>query len=345
MRLDQTLPPGFEALTDIDIREHSHLAIAAGYCRRLGLSDVVDRMVPTRMGLRPGLAVQAMVLDTLSGRSPLYRLEQFLAGEDAELLLGEHVDAHDFNDTNLGRSLDAIFKAGPSKIVTELGIVATRDFGLDTSVPSYDTTSTSVWGDYAACQRELPPPGPVITHGHSKDNLPELKQFMTELLCVDRGVPIFGGTLDGNSSDKTSNNKMLSRIAAIMARHGLGPGAFVYVADSAMVTGGNLGAVGSNLSVSRLPANYSECARAIAEAVDAQAWMQIGKLAEHPSTASRPCAEYKAFETSVVLHGQTYRATVVHSSSHDKRQRKKLEKSIAESAKLLDKQLKKVQTY
>ena len=80
-----------------------------------------------------------MVLDTLSGRSPLYRLEQFLAGEDAELLLGEHVDAHDFNDTNLGRSLDAIFKAGPSKIVTELGIVATRDFGLDTSVPSYDT--------------------------------------------------------------------------------------------------------------------------------------------------------------------------------------------------------------
>jgi transposase len=35
---------------------------------------------------------------------------------------------------------------------------------------------------------------------------------MTELLCVDRGVPIFGRTLDGNSSDKTSNNQLLSRI-------------------------------------------------------------------------------------------------------------------------------------
>jgi len=331
-------------LADVEIREHCHLAVGAAYGRRLGIVGVVDRMVPTRMGLRPGLTVLGMVMDTLSGRSPLYRLEKFLAGEDAELLLGEQVDAHDFNDTNLGRSLDAIFKAGPSKIITELGIVATREFKLDTSVPSYDTTSTSVWGDYAACQRELPPPGPVITNGHSKDHLPELKQFMTELLCVDRGVPIFGGTLDGNSSDKTSNNKMLSRIGAIMARHGLGPGAFVYVADSAMVTKDNLEAMGPNLFVSRLPANYGECARAIAEAVDAQAWIQIGKLAEHPSTASRPCAEYKAFETSVVLHGKTYRATVVHSSSHDKRRRKKLEKAVAESAKALGKQMKTVQT-
>ncbi len=341
---DQTFPAGFEMLDDIEIREHSHLAVAAAYCRRLGIVDVVDRMVPTRMELRPGLTVLGMVLDTLSGRSPLYRLEQFLAGQDAELLLGEQVDAHDFNDTNLGRSLDAIFKAGPSKIITELGIVATRDFKLDTSVPSYDTTSTSVWGDYAICQLESHSRGPKITHGHSKDNLPNAKQFMTELLCVGRGVPIFGGTLDGNSSDKTSNNKMLSRISAIMARHGLGPGAFVYVADSAMVTKDNLEAMESNLFVSRLPANYSACARVIAEAVDKQAWIHIGKLAEHPSTASRPCAEYKAFETSVDLHEKTYRAVVIHSSSHDRRRRKKLEKTVAESARLLDRQLKTVQT-
>jgi transposase len=167
---------------------------------------------------------------------------------------------------------------------------------------------------------------------------------MTELLCVDRGVPIFGGTLDGNSSDKTSNNRMLSRIGSIMACHGLGPGAFVYVADSAMMTKDNLDAMGPNLFVSRLPANYSECARAISEAVDAQEWIHLGNLAEHPSTASRPCAEYKAFETSVVLHGKSYRAVVVHSSSHDKRRRKKLEKAVAESAKSLDRQLKTVQT-
>ena len=153
-------------------------------------------------------------------------------------------------------------------MVTELGTRAVATFALDTSIHSYDTTSTSVWGDYRLCESERPPAGPLITHGHSKDHLPELKQFMTDLLCVDRGVPIFGRTLDGNSSDKTSNHQMLSRISAIMAKHGLGPGAFVYVADSAMVTEKNLEAVESNRFITRIPATYTECQRAIEEAVD-----------------------------------------------------------------------------
>jgi transposase len=335
MRVVDSPPSGFEGLAGADIFTHGQLPVAAAYCRRLGLVQLVDQMVPTHMALRPGLVVQAMILDTLSGRTPLYRLEQFLAGQDVELLLGESVPAHAFNDTNLARSLDAIFAAGTSKIVTELGIRATSAFRLDTAVPSYDTTSTSVWGDYRACEFEQPPPGPRITHGHSKDHLPELKQFMTELLCVDRGVPIFGRTLDGNSSDKTSNNQILSRIGSIMARHGLGPGAFVYVADAAMVTEKNLNAIGPNRFVSRLPAIYSECDRAIAAAVDAGAWIDIGPLAESTANSTRGSAEYKAFETSVLLYGKSYRAVVIHSSSHDKRRQKKLDKAIAESAKSL----------
>ena len=328
-------PPGFEALAGADLFHHGYLPVSAAYCRRLGLVELVDQLVPTQMALRPGLVVQAMVLDTLSGRTPLYRLEQFLAGQDVELLLGEPVQAHAFNDTNLARSLDAIFAAGTAKIVTELGLRAATAFRLDTTVPSYDTTSTSVWGDYLACASDRPPPGPVVTHGHSKDHRPELKQFMTELLCVDRGVPLFGRTLNGHSSDKTSNNQMLSRISSIMARHGLGPGAFVYVADSAMVTERNLAAVEPNRFITRLPATYAEGGRAIAEAIGAGAWTDLGRLAETAVGTGRPCAAYKAFETTVVLYGKTYRAVVVHSSAHDKRRQKKLDKAIAASAQTL----------
>ena len=191
------------------------------------------------------------------GAIPLYHLEDFLAGQDIGLLLGENVPAHRFNDTNVGRSLDAIFEAGPSRILTELGIAAASTFDLDVSVVSYDTTSTSVHGDYTDCEAETAPPGPVITYGHSKDHHPEMKQFMTELLCVERGVPIFGRTLNGNSSDKTSNNELLSKLGPLMSRHGLGPGAFVYVADSAMVTEKSLDSIAKKLFVSRLPANYT----------------------------------------------------------------------------------------
>ena len=335
-------PAGLESLEGAEIYNYGHLPSAAAYCRHLGVVDVVNDMVSSQMDLQPGVVVQAMVLDTLSGRSPLYRLNEFLDGRDVELLVGEDIPATAFTDVNVGRSLDAIFKAGPSKIVTELGVRATGTFALDTTAPSYDTTSTSLWGDYRDCDAESPPPGPVITRGHSKDHRPDLKQFMTELLCVDRGVPIFGRTLDGNSSDKTSNNVVLSRISSIMARHGLGPGAFVYVADSAMVTEQNLEALGSNLFVSRLPANYKECERAIGVAVDADEWTPVGRVAETLTKGNRPCAQYKAFETTVTLHGKTYRAVVIHSSSHDKRRQKRYDKLLANSGKSIRDALKKI---
>ena len=338
-------PPGYEIFNEAEVFPHGHLPLAAAYCRRLGLAELIDQMVPSQMHLRPGLAVQAMVLDTLSGRTPLYRLEEFMADQDVELLLGENVPAHLFNDNNLARSLDAIFEAGSSKILTEVGVRATKLFALDPTVVSYDTTSTSVWGDYFSCENEGPSKGPSITHGYSKDHRPDLKQFMTELLCVERGIPIFASTLDGNSSDKNSNNQILTRISSIMAKHGLGPGAFVYVADSAMITKDNLEAIDDkNKFVSRLSASYSACSKAVTEAVDTKSWIKIGYLAENPGSTNRPDARYKAFETSVELYGKKYRVAVVHSDLHDKRRQKKSNKAVAKSSKKLTAQLKKITT-
>ena len=136
---------------------------------------------------------------------------------------------------------------------------------------------------------------------------------------------------------------MLTRISSIMARHGLGSGAFVYVADLAMVTGPNLKALEHNRFITRLPASYDACKKAIAEAVDTQNWVTIGSLTEHPALKSRPHAEYKVYETTVDLYGISYRAVVVHSDAHDKRRQKKLEKQIASSADAITKKLKHVQ--
>ncbi len=338
----ESVPAEFETLEGAEIYNYGHLPAAAAYCRRLRLVETVNSIVSSQMNIQPGVVVQAMVMDTLSGRSPLYRLKEFMTERDVELLTGDNLPAEAFSDINVGRSLDAIFAAGPSRIVTELGVLATNTFALDTSVPSYDTTSTSLWGDYRDCEDDVPPPGSVITWGHSKDKRPDLKQFMTELLCVDRGVPIFGRTIDGNSSDKTSNNVILSRISTIMSKHGLGSGAFIYVADSAMVTKENLEAVGSNRFISRLPANYKECERAIGVAVDTNEWTHIGKTSEIITSGNRPCAQYKAFETTVTLYEKRYRAVVIHSSSHDKRRQKRYDRLVATSKKSIRDELKQI---
>jgi len=334
------IPTELEFLAGAQPYTHGFLPLAAAYCRQLGIIELVNRLVPSKMAISPGIMVQSMVLDTLSGRSPLYRLEEFLEEQDIELLLGSNLTATDFNDTNIGRSLDAIFDAGASKILTEIGVNATKIFGLDPSVISYDTTSTSVWGDYRVCEDQESSNAPKITYGHSKDKRPDLKQFMTELLCVERGIPIFGKTLDGNSSDKTSNNKMLSRISAIMAKHGLGSSAFVYVADSAMVTEDNLGELKDNRFVSRLPANYATCNNTIINAVEDDNWTELGVLSEIPGSKNRPAAEYKACENTVELHGTSYRAVVIHSNSYDKRRQKKVDKALVNSEKQVKIELK-----
>lgn len=337
-----TLPDELKELKEAEFYTHGFLPAAAAYCRSLGLIELVNGITQSQMKLQPGLVVQAMVLDVLSGRSPLYHLESFLSEQDTELLLGEPVDAHDLNDTNLARSLDALFDAGTAKIITELGIRAASLFKLDLSITRYDTTSTSVWGEYR--DSESGQEGPKIVLGHSKDHQPMLKQFMTELLCVDRGIPIFGRTLDGNSSDKTSNNEMLTRISGIMAKHGLGPGAFVYVADSALMTENNLKAMGSTRFISRLPANFSACNESISDAIKANEWINLYTLNQLPNSNSRPAAEYKAYETSVTIDEKEYRAIVFHSTSYDKRRQKKLDKQIGASLNIINKELNHIPT-
>jgi transposase len=338
MKIDSSI----ELSADSEIHQHTHLPLVASFCRKLGLIDLINKLVPSKMNISPGHVVQAMVLDTLSGRSPLYRLEEFMGEQDTQLLLGTSISASLFNDTNVGRSMDAISKIGVSNILTELGHRAIDTFQLDARIVSYDTTSTNVWGDYEDCEHEPSSLGPSITYGYSKDKRPDLKQFMTELICVERGIPIFGQNLDGNSSDKTSNNEMLTRISSIMAKNGIDAGAFVYVADSAMVTEDNLKVLGGNLFITRLPATYSECGKAIGKAIAVDNWTDIGILAETKETKNRLAARYKGQETTVELYGEEYRAIVIHSSAHDSRRQKKIMKSLTSSEKEIQKKLKKV---
>lgn len=73
----------------VSAAEVNHLPIIASYCRRLGLVEIVNRPVPVEMEIEPGVIALGMVLDTLSGRSPLYHLEASFDHCDRELLFGE----------------------------------------------------------------------------------------------------------------------------------------------------------------------------------------------------------------------------------------------------------------
>ncbi|MFW6113681.1 MAG: IS1634 family transposase, partial [Actinomycetota bacterium] len=272
-----------------------------------------------------------MVLDTLSGRSPIYRLAKFASSVDTGLLLGKEVSPSAFNDTTVGRALDAIYEAGTEKVFSQVAFRAAAAFPLDvdTSHVHFDTTSVSVWGDYPGCEEIDDPERLKVTFGHSKDRRPDLKQFLIKMLCVHRNIPIIGGCESGNSSDKNINNRVLTHLSAHMASHGLSPGAFVYIADSTFVCRKNLEAIDDNLFISRLPFTYSEADRVICEAVGKDGWAAVE--GEPRSPGKRPPANYRVSEASVTLYEREYRAVVVHSDAHDKRRQKKLDRVLSES--------------
>ena len=319
-------------LPPIEAYQVQHLPIVKAYADKIGLVEAINEVVPTEMAVDPGTIVLGMILDTLSGRSPLYRLEEFFTHQDTALLLGKAVAPEAFQDDTVGRVLDRLYDIGTMKVFTACAVRADRVCGFDKRYIHFDTTSIMVYGDYLLSEEAKESEEPFrITYGYSKDKRPDLKQFVFSTLCVDRAVPLWGKPHDGNASDKTVNNSLLSDIATFLAQHGVAPGAYIYVADAALVTEENLTALGDTLFITRLPATYNECGRLIAEAVAHNTWTELGVIAHTPPTPHRPGTAYKAYEGEVTLYGTPYRAVVIHSSAQDKRRQQRLERAIQAS--------------
>lgn len=110
------------------------------------------------------------------------------------------------------------------------------------------------------------------------------------------------------------------------------PGAYLDIADSALVTEDHLPALRDTFFITRLPATDREGGRLIAEAVAPNHWEAVGGLAPTPPTQPRPGPGSKVAEGGVTLDGKTYRAVVVPASSQDQRRQQHLEREIQASS-------------
>ena len=140
-------------LPPIEAYQVQHLPLVKAYADKIGLVEAINQVMPTEMDVDPGTIVLGMILDTLSGRSPLYRLEEFFAHQDTALLLGKVVAPEVFNDDTVEHILERLYDVGTMKIFTACAVRADQVYGLDKRYVHFDTTSISVYGDY------LPPEG------------------------------------------------------------------------------------------------------------------------------------------------------------------------------------------
>ena len=202
-------------LEGIDASDVSFLPIVSAYARELGVVEEINRLCGRTKGVDAGQVCLALILDTLTGRSPLFRLEDSFAHLDVELLLGEGISVVQLNDDAVGRVLDRLYDVGTNKILSAVALRAVKLFDLDVSHVHQDTTSRSVYGDYELREDGDSLPPFLITHGFSKDKRPDLKQLIHSLLCVDDGIPISTKCEDGNASDKVIDKNLLRLIGEI----------------------------------------------------------------------------------------------------------------------------------
>ena len=138
----------------IEVSPVHHLPMIKAYADQLGLVGLLNHSVPTEMEVDAGTIVLGLVLDTLSGRSPLYRLAEFFAQQDTALLLGKAIPPQAFTDDTVGRVLERLYDCGTMRLFTACAVRAAARLGLERRYVHFDTTSRHVWGDYPCAEEQ-----------------------------------------------------------------------------------------------------------------------------------------------------------------------------------------------
>jgi transposase len=199
----------------------------------------------------------------------LYLMPQFFENKPVEKLIAEGLTPEDITYDTLAATLDDIWEYGESKLYGKVALDIALDNELLGTLNHLDTTSVSVQGDYNVPDE----PGVVkLTHGHSKDHRPDLKQLLISLVVTgDSRFPLWMEALDGNSSDKVNFHETLGRVKTFQEQMKYQSTA-KWVADSALYTKEKLSKTEDYLWLTQVPETLTEAQRLVTKAPDSIVW-------------------------------------------------------------------------
>lgn len=302
-----------------------HLGIVAGLCQEIDLMGRIDAFVgTTQRKVSVGQAVQAMVLNALGfvGRA-LYLSPEFFANKPVDVLIDPGLQAEDLNDDSLGRALDRLYEAGVTEVFAQVAAHALQRFGIRPGFVHLDSTSFSLHGEYV--QEGTEPQCIQVTHGHSKDQQPDLKQAVVSLMTSYRSaIPVWLEVLSGNHNDKRGFVRTIETYCAQLTE---GPAPY-FVADSALYSAENLKTLSQIRWVTRVP----ETLKAAKELLE-----------QESSQPLKPVEEgYAYLEHHSRYGGVEQRWLLIHSEKAQKREQTSLQKRVARQAQQAAKQLRKL---
>lgn len=250
-----------------------HHGLVASICKDLKVAEKIDSRIgkkdPRRI-VSTGMAAVAMILNGLGFTNRrLYLTPQFFESKPVSELFGEAVTAKHFDDNALGKALDEISAYGSSQLFGEIAFEIALENNLLGPLAHLDSTSMSVEGRYETCNEENVV---KLTHGHSKDHRPDLKQVVMSLVVSGKStIPIWMEPQSGNSSDKKAFHETVKKVRSFQKQLKSCPD-FKWVADSALYNKGKLLKQNDYLWLSRVPETIGEARKLVETADDLIAW-------------------------------------------------------------------------
>jgi transposase len=301
-----------------------HHGLVAGLYDDLGIGEIIDKTLPKQgqHKLPHSVLVKAMIINALGfNERRLYMFPDFFENLDTGLLLGVGVVPEDINDDVLGRTLDRIYDGDPTELFLKIVLEVMEKVPFGTQLLHADTTSVSVHGDYEHIDGSR---AIEITYGHTKDNRPDLKQFVMSMITNQHGIPLFVQTYSGNKSDKKSIIESIQRM-----RKGICiPDAYV-IADSAIYTEENIRALSPDAQwITHVPATIGEANQLL-----------TAEISLEPSCND---PRYSFYETTSDYGGIPQKWIVVHSRDMQTRKELTYERNLEKLDRKTQKSLKKL---
>ena len=220
------------------------LPIVQRYLDKIGILSMLKESVKND---RYAGAIVLLLKNIVTERHALYAVESWSKRFDPSV-----VEAGNFSDDVIARSLDALFKCDRATLITNIVLKSVRAFNVSCDQVHQDTTTVAVNGLY----KQQVPQAVQLKRGHSKDHRPDLKQLVYELSVTrDGAIPLHFKVHDGNKTDDTLHWDNWQTLRSLLNRSD-----FLYVADSKLCVSETLMKIDRNQGrfITILPRTRSE---------------------------------------------------------------------------------------
>ncbi len=307
-----------------------------GMCENIGIPDILNKELTSELGRTPdipyGVLGVMMIVNMIDRHHPLIGMKEYYRDKDLEGIFHFSIDINQINDDRMGQFLDAIHKAGPQQIYSQVSLCAVKRYGIKIKTLNFDTTSKVMWGSYET------PEGTVgvidIDFGHSKNKRSDKKQIKFGIGCAN-GLPIEAEVLSGNKDDKTYNQDVLKRINDTLILYEVDKSTFYYIADSALFSKENFKEAkkhGIHL-ITRMPDNVTLCKNLMAQALES--FENLEEITR--TTATGKECHYRIMETEDIYHGHPLKLACYHSDNLREQKSLTLGRQVDKEQELLEK--------